>query len=294
MEIEYIREFVKLAEIGNFQDTADALFITQSSLSKHIKVIEGELGVPLLDRTFRKATLNRHGELFLTYARQIAALQESYTETFYGEMLALHNTVHVGSLPAMAQYHITDAIAAFKREQSSFSISITEADPVELRELLRQKKCDMAFLMDWDLRQGEFEMIEFARDALCAVVRRGHPLGAMDAVPLTALRREDLLLLHPHSSVYELCLEACQNAGFAPRVAFTGHRAENIVDLVAKGMGVGLLTKKQAAFLQRPDIKILDISPAVPANVCLCYPKGASLSPAAKHFIRCAYTARES
>ena len=47
MELSYIREFVVLAETGNYLEAADTLFIAQSSLSRHIKSIEMDLGAPL-------------------------------------------------------------------------------------------------------------------------------------------------------------------------------------------------------------------------------------------------------
>ena len=58
MEIDYIREFVILADIGNYMEAADILFISQSTLSRHIKSIEEDLGAPLFDRTTRKVTIN--------------------------------------------------------------------------------------------------------------------------------------------------------------------------------------------------------------------------------------------
>ena len=57
MELSYIREFVVLAETGNYLEAADALFIAQSSLSRHIKSIELDLGSPLFDRTTRKGSV---------------------------------------------------------------------------------------------------------------------------------------------------------------------------------------------------------------------------------------------
>ena len=64
MELSYIREFVVLAETGNYLEAADTLFIAQSSLSRHIKSIEMDLGAPLFDRTTRKVSLNGFGQAF--------------------------------------------------------------------------------------------------------------------------------------------------------------------------------------------------------------------------------------
>ena len=79
MEINYLREFVVLAQTGNFMEAADLLYCSQSTLSKHIQNMETELGVPLFDRTTRKVALSKFGQLLLPYAKQIAELQDTYT-----------------------------------------------------------------------------------------------------------------------------------------------------------------------------------------------------------------------
>ena len=75
MNIDYLKEFVVLADTGNFSRAADALFLSQSSLSKHIKAMEQELAIPLFRRTTRRLELTEDGMSFLTYARQISRLQ---------------------------------------------------------------------------------------------------------------------------------------------------------------------------------------------------------------------------
>jgi len=64
MELNYINEFVVLARVLHFQEAADLLFIGQSSLSKHIKSIETELGEDLFIRSKKKLPsliLEKHG-----------------------------------------------------------------------------------------------------------------------------------------------------------------------------------------------------------------------------------------
>ena len=61
MEIGTIQEFVVLAECLNFSEAASRLFISQSSLSKHIKALEQELGVALFERTTRSIRLSGAG-----------------------------------------------------------------------------------------------------------------------------------------------------------------------------------------------------------------------------------------
>lgn len=118
MEIGYIKEFVVLAETGSFLEAADRLFISQSSLSKHIKNIERELGAPLFNRTTRKVELSEFGQMFLPYANQIVRVQNEYTTAFFNKLESTRVTVTIGSIPPLAPYNITDVLARFKKKQS--------------------------------------------------------------------------------------------------------------------------------------------------------------------------------
>lgn len=287
MKLEYIREFVMLAEQGGFRETADALFISQPTLSKHIKAIEGELGVQLLDRSGRKASLNQHGQTFLLYARQIAALQDQYTQVIRNQYSNVESTVVLGTIPVMAQYHITDIIAMFKQNEEHLAIAIVEADTLVLLEMLRDRGCELAFVRKNDIVCDEFAYIDFAPDTLVAITSDAHPLASRPSVKLEELQSDALLMLNEQTLLNDLCMKACHEAGFTPSIAFSGHRTDNIIDLAAKGLGVGLLMKKQVTFHNRKDIAMLEIIPVIHSDICLCYLKDAPLSDAAMHFIDC-------
>lgn len=285
MEIDYIREFVLLAETGNYMEAADKLFISQSSLSRHIKSLEADLGVQVFERTTRKVQLSTYGRLFLPYAKNISRIQYEYTTAFYNELNQEHGTVRVGSIPVMAQYHITDILAQFQRENANFSLDVTEADSLQLTKLLRSGQCDFAFLREWDDTDGEFNKIPFTTDVLTALLPLDHPLAGANYLQLSQLYNDPILLLAKDTLMYSLCLEAFHQAGLEPHVAFTGHRADNIADLVSKGMGIGLLMKKPVLYLNRPDIVTVDIQPLITTTISLAYAKNLKMSPVANHFL---------
>jgi DNA-binding transcriptional LysR family regulator len=115
MEINYLREFVVLAQTGNFMEAADLRYCSQSTLSKHIQNMESELGVPLFDRTTRKVALSTFGQLFLPYAKQIAELEDKYTAVLQSSLGTDREILTLGSIPALAQYKITDVLIDFKK-----------------------------------------------------------------------------------------------------------------------------------------------------------------------------------
>ena len=65
MDLRRLEIFAKVAELGSFSRAAEALFLTQPTISEHIRALEDELGVQLLDRLGRGTTTTRAGDLML-------------------------------------------------------------------------------------------------------------------------------------------------------------------------------------------------------------------------------------
>jgi len=286
VEINYLREFVVLAQTGNFLEAADTLYIAQSTLSKHIKKIESELGVPLFDRTTRKVSISKYGLLLLPFAEQISALQDQYTTALQSSLAIDRERLVLGSIPALAQYKITDVLADFKSSYPQSTLDVVQAGSEELREMLRQGRCELAFIRDTDDQvDDDLVKVLYAVDTMVAVLPATHSLAKRKTIPLRMLADESFLLIEKQTMPYELSIRACEESGFEPRVAYTDHRLENLFDLVSKGMGVALLMKQLALYVDDPGIAVVDVSPGVSTQINLCYLKSAELSDAAKHLV---------
>lgn len=288
MEINYLKEFVVLAKTSNFMEAADLLYISQSTLSKHIKHIETELGVPLFDRTTRKVGISRYGQLLLPYALQIVELQEKYHFLLQGSLETDRNMLTVGSIPALAQYKIIDIFVNFKKTRPGSTLNVIQAGSEELKELLRQKKCDLAFIRDVDEVDDHLIKKPYAVDTLVAVLPTTHHLASQQMIPLQSLADEDYLLIAKDTYLYKLSVNACLQSGFEPKIAFTDHKVGILIDLVMKGMGVALLMKQLALYAANPNVSIVDITPSVTTQINLCYLKDRELTDAARHFVDCA------
>ena len=288
MEINYLKEFVILAQTGNFLEAADILYSSQSALSKHIKKMEMELGVPLFDRTTRKVSISKYGMLLLPYAKQIVELQEKYTTAITSNLENDRETLTIGSIYGLAQYKITDVLVSFKKSHPQLILNVLQASTEDLTEMLRQRKCEIALIRDIEDEEDEFVKLSFAIDTIAAVLPITHPLANRKMIPLQMLANENFLLTLPETMPYQLSMKACELSDFKPRVTYNDPEAENLVDLVAKGMGVSLLLKQLV--LYRPNLKttVVDVTPRVATQISLCYLKDAKLSDAAKNFLNCA------
>lgn len=287
MEIEHIREFMVLSETRNFTETAERLFTSQSTISKHLKQLESELGAPLFDRTGRRVELNEFGTLFLPYAKTILTAEYDCQTAFFNKLETLRETLTIGSIPVMAQYHITDIIIRFKKENTNFTIDVIEYEASDLIQLVRNGTCEAAFIRETGEPIEDLVRIPYFTDHLAALVPASHPFADRGEIELKELYSEEFMFLREKTCLYDMCIAACKEAGFTPNIVFTGHRLENMIDFVMKGMGIALLMKQQAAFAPKDSSRLLEIVPPVTNQISLVYRKNAKLSPAALHFIRC-------
>ena len=285
MELNYIRHFVVLAETGNYLEAADILFMAQSSLSRHIKSIEEDLGAPLFDRTTRKVVLNDFGKAFLPYARKMVEIQDEYSKVLHGCLNGMTSTLTVASIPAMVNYNITDVLAGFQGKYPECRLNIVEADSTQIFQMIEEKRCECGFARSAEGLFHEMKQIEFTSDHLVAVLSPDHPLAGNDFVTLEMLQGEKFLFLNKNTTMYSLCYNACRKAGFEPDVGFTGLRGENLIDLAARGMGVALLTKKPIEHLAVSRVVLVDVVPTVATSISLVYSAKGKLSDALKKFI---------
>lgn len=298
MELNYFKEFAVLAETNNFWEAAERLYMNQSTLSKHIKYMEQELGVPLFCRTTRQVHLTRYGEALLPYAQSIMRTEFEYSTLLMQLQDAEKGVISLGSIPAMAQYRITELLEHFQREYPACRVRVREADPNELIELLMEQRCELIFtreptkgLEETSPDESRIVRIPYMTDHMVALLPGVHPLAARQELSLRELKEEHFCFIKESSLMYDLCIEACQAAGFIPQIAFTSHRFENIFDMVSSGSYVALVMNPHAvpfpgsgAPAERP-WRAVPIVPRICSQVSLCYRKGRPLTAAAQKFV---------
>lgn len=293
MDINYFKEFSVLAETKNYWEAAERLFINQSTLSKHIKTMERELGVPLFFRTTRRVELTEFGRALLPYAQSIMHTQFEYSTTLLLKRSGGQGLFSIGSIPAMAQYGITQLLLNFQKVHPDCRFKVTEDDAKNLTGLLASQKCELIFLRE-PIRQpdgpeDELARIPYLTDQLVALLPKGHPLANRDGLTLRELRDEKFCFLKESSMIYDLCRLACQEAGFIPNIVFDSHRLDSIFDMVTYGKCVALLMDQHAKkALDAPVIPFssVKIVPAISTRISLCYRRDRALSWPAGRFVQ--------
>ncbi len=288
MDLSSLNEFVVLADVGNYLEAADQLFIAQSTLSRHIKAMEEELGVLLFDRNTRKIALSEFGKVFLPYAKQILSLEQQYQYELFNYKRKVQGTLSIGSIPSMSHYGITDALFAFQKTHPEYALNTIENDSDNLITMVLEGKIDLAFIRSSDVLHTldpQLESYTYAVDSLAAIMPSSHPLSGRSSLSLKDLAQETLLLLSGETFMFRLCVTACREAGFIPNVGFTGHRAENILSMGQKGAGVALLTQSPIKGRLPEDMVMVPIEPAIETSINLICRKDKKLSTQSRLFL---------
>ena len=286
MDIQSLEEFITLAEKKNFLEAAESLHISQSSLSKHIKKLEDELGVPLFHRTTRTVFLGEFGQLLLPYAKKIVELNYDFTAAINNKMHRDSGNIILGSIPSMSQHNITDLIAGFLKENPNISLQTIEGDSTFINELLLEGKCDIAFLRSDEVSIKDFISFPYLIDSLMAIVPADHPLAGSQSIQLSQLNGETFLLFPEQSYMNKICIRACRNAGFEPNIAYTGSRGTNIIDLVRKGAGITFMMRRPSSGFKDKELAAISINPGIYSYISLNYRKDKLLSFPARQFVR--------
>lgn len=296
MEIDYLREFLVLADTKNYWRAAERLYMNQSTLSKHIKAMEEELGKPLFDRTARPVRLSEYGQLLLPYAQAIVRLQYEYASAFLRHESSKKNSITISCMAATAQYHFIDLLIDFQRENPGCDLQVIENDSYQSLQMLGERRCALIFCRDFPgahtlVRDQALETIPFVTDHLVAVVGKGHPMAGRGTVSLRELQGEQFCFVKNGSYLYDLCRSACQEAGFISNVVFDSERLENILSYTADGRHTALLMGAPARYAFenslpfRQSLDILDLAPAITSRLSICYLRDVPLSPAAQALV---------
>ena len=288
MELQDVKEFVLLANLCNYQEAAEALFISQPTLSRHIQRLEKELGSKLFDRTTRRMRLSSFGKLFLPCAQELVCVEHSFREEYREYSRQTCETIRIRAIPAMAAYHFTDILAAFRSAHPQYRIEVEELVSLEgLFEHILDGSVDFAMIHgpeNWGEGIGRITLFD---DRLIAALPLDHPLANLERLRLSALRNETFITPPQSSVVYECFAAACREQQVTPRIGYSGHREDVLLSLVRNGFGVGVLTRRTAEYAGTEGVRLIELSPGFPLPVSVVYAQQPRLSAGKTLFLEC-------
>jgi LysR family transcriptional activator of glutamate synthase operon len=288
MDIQYIREFVCLAKFRNYMNAAEELFISQSSLSKHIIALEKELGFPLFNRTTRKVGLTQYGTTFLPYAQRIIDADAEFRNKVAMMKTEVRNSVRFGVLPAFLSYNMEDGLADFRHKFPQYPFSLVEGANSMLLQHLKDGTCNIAMIRTFEEPlSSEFKAIPLLQDRISLITVSGSIFDT-DRPYVTWQELEQAKLLTSTSSQQARMLDTfTKRMNIHLNIISRLSRMPTIVEMLRKGLGNAALLNKtvSATFQNDLNFRILDIEPPLYNTVSLVYLKDRPVTAAMRSFI---------
>jgi LysR family hca operon transcriptional activator len=242
MELRHLRYFVAVAEEGSLTNAAERrLHTAQPSLSRQIRDLELEVGVPLLERGARGVALTAAGRTFLDHARlallQVDAAGEAARRAAQPEKRAFT----IGFLAGQELVWLPEALRILRGEQPEVEITLASQSSPELAGALMRGKVDVAFLR----REKDVSGIAFKsliREPLVAVLPAGHRLAAQKAVRIEDLAAETYVSPTRVAPALKAVIEGyATKSGVVLKPAYDAENVSSVISLVTSTGGITLL-----------------------------------------------------
>lgn len=190
MELRTLRYFLAVAQAKTISAAAEALHVTQPTLSRQMQELEEELGKTLFLRGKRSITLTEEGTFFRKRAQEVVSLLEKTTAELRAPDELLSGDIHIGGGETDAMRQIARIIGELHEDYPDIRYHIYSGNAEDVTERLDQGRLDFGILIQpVDLAKYNYVGLP-ARDVWGVIMRRDSPLAEK-----TAVTRRDLLSL---------------------------------------------------------------------------------------------------
>ena len=234
-----------VADHGSFSKAAEACHVTQPTLSAAVKEVEGLLGVQLIERAARGASLTQAGEAAVERARVILSDTADLVSATRQAGAPLSGPFRLGAIPTIAPFLLPRTLKALRRAYPDLKLYLREDQTERLLDALRSRQLDAALIaLPWE--STGIETMDLGDDEFLLVAPMGHNLMEQQALSSNDLVDEDVLLLEDGHCLRDHALSVCRLPAQRSGADVTATSLPTLVHMVAGGLGVSLLPKLAA------------------------------------------------
>ena len=244
MDLHQIEIFCTLIRLNSFSKTAEALYLTQPTVSGHIKNLETELGAKLLDRLGRRVIPTEEGEVLFRYGRQLLALRDELRQELGEVSGKVTGLLKIGGSTIPGAYILPSLIGKFRMKHPSISVQLIIADTAKVAEAVLNGDLSLG-VIGARIADPRLETHTFSKDELVVIVPSGHPWAKRKNIPLDALKGVPFILREEGSGTRRIMEDRLEKAGLSlsdlNMISIMGS-SDAVRQAVKAGLGVSILS----------------------------------------------------
>lgn len=241
MRITQLRSFHAAAHHGSVTRAAQALHVSQPTMTTQIRALEETYGVELFYRHGRGLTLTPTGKALYAVSLRIFS-----DEVEALGLLKEHGGLRTGELRlgAVGPHHAMEIVAAFQPRFPGIRISMRPGNSEEMIESLLAYQTDVAVLARYH-DDGRLHAVPYRTHPVVLLVPSTHRFAQRRSVKLAELADEPMLMREPGSTTRHALEAALQEAGVTPNVTMEIGSREAIREAVILGLGIAAVSARE-------------------------------------------------
>ncbi len=272
----------------NLTQVANALFTSQSGVSKHIKDLEDELGVELYVRKGKRLLgLTDPGkdmvkivERMLIELGNIRTLANDYSQVDSGQLT-------IATTHTQARYLLPKVITQFKQQFPKVHLKLHQGSPNEIAQMLLKGEADIGLATEILAEIEELNTLPVYRWSHAVVVPKGHPLTKKVPLTLEAIAEHPIITYHEGFTGRHSVEQAFAAVGVQPDIIISALDADVIKSYVELGLGVGIIASVAFSAEKDRQLQLLDAAHVFPEHETkLAIRKGHFLRQYAHNFMK--------
>ena len=239
IQLVQVEGFLEVARRGSVSRAAEALFITQPTLTARLHGLEKELGTPLFLRTPHGMRLTDAGRAWIPFAERALRALVDGRDALEQVMTASAGHLMIAAAPAVSTYVLPELLERFVARHPRVEVSVRTGHSEDVVDLVVRDEVQLG--LGRTIRHPDLELRPFHTEELVLVCAPDHPFTKRKDVAMAEVAVQKLIMFDRTSSYYEITQGAFLSAGVKLRGLMELDSIEAAKKMVERGLGVALL-----------------------------------------------------
>ena len=239
IQLVQVEGFLEVARRGSVSRAAEALFITQPTLTARLQGLERELGAALFLRTSHGMRLTDAGRAWIPFAERALRALVDGRDALEQVMTASAGHLMIAAAPAVSTYVLPELLERFVQAHPRVEVSVRTGHSEDVVELVLRDEVQLG--LGRAIRHPDLELRPFHTEDLVLVCAPEHPFTQLSSVTMAQVAAEKLIMFDRTSSYYEITQGAFLSAGVRLHGLMELDSIEAAKKMVERDLGVALL-----------------------------------------------------
>ena len=245
MDLWRLNIFCKVVELRSFSKAASTVYLSQPTVSSHIKDLENHFECKLIDRLGREVVPTKAGQLLYGYAAKMIALKEDTEKALAEFQGKIRGPLTIGGSTIPGGYILPPLLGRFKEAYPEVTVTLIEGDTAGIIQETLEGRVELGIV---GAKAGEVQLVQekFMDDEMCLIVPTDHNWAIRGTVMVDDLEGEPFIMREPGSGTRKSIEQVLDKAGYRPSrlnvVAEMGS-TEAVRQAIKAGVGVSILSE---------------------------------------------------